>query len=65
MLSGNFTFTVLQCVYVTVNQSSEITKFRVTLVTNCRALTRSMNVSYVVSHERVSIFLFRRMTYIV
>jgi hypothetical protein len=42
--------------YVRVNESSEIMKYRVTIATDCRRLTRCMNISYVVSHEQARRF---------
>jgi hypothetical protein len=36
----------------------EITQVRITIETNCPALTRSMNVSYEVGHDRGEIILF-------
>jgi hypothetical protein len=35
-----------------------LTHFRITMKTNCQALTRCLNVSYVVRHERESSHLF-------
>jgi hypothetical protein len=40
--------------FLKVNEISEIRQFWVTIATNCRVLTRSTNVSYVVGHGRKS-----------
>jgi hypothetical protein len=42
-----------------VGESYEITRLWVTIATNCQSLTLSMNVGYVVGHERESNLLFR------
>jgi hypothetical protein len=60
-----FLITVLSCMlrigYGTiVRESSDITQFRTTIATNCRVLTRCMEVSYLVGHERRSSLLFQR-----
>jgi hypothetical protein len=44
--------------FVMASENSEIMQFQVTIATNCRVLTRSMNVSYIVGHEQVSICCF-------
>jgi hypothetical protein len=46
-------------VYKAMRHVTKITLFRVTIATNCRALTRCMNVNYIVGHEQARSLLFR------
>jgi hypothetical protein len=49
---------LLEEAFITISESSEITKFWVTIAANFRALTQCMNVNYVAGHERARIFCF-------
>jgi hypothetical protein len=49
----------LETVFVNVRYTAAFMQFRVTIVTNCVALTDCMKVSYVVNHELESSLLFQ------
>jgi hypothetical protein len=45
--------------FVMLSDNSAIMQFWDTKATNCRVLTRCMNLSYVVGHKRANSFLFQ------
>jgi hypothetical protein len=45
--------------FVTVTFITVVTKFMVTIATNCGSLTRYMALGYVTDHEQASSLLFR------